>query len=119
MAKQSWKLNSLNVAKLVELRDQVEGVLHGRVSKERIQLQARLDELSAFLAPRGAVSSGTARPIKARAAKKHPLKGRKAPVKYRGPNGETWSGRGLPPRWLSALEAKGKKRERFLIKRAG
>jgi len=29
----------------------------------------------------------------------------------------TWTGRGLAPRWLSALEAKGKKREAFLIKR--
>ena len=25
------------------------------------------------------------------------------PAKYRGPDGETWSGRGLTPRWLAAL----------------
>jgi DNA-binding protein H-NS len=31
-----------------------------------------------------------------------------APVKFRSPDGETWSGRGRPPRWLSALEAEGK-----------
>lgn len=24
-------------------------------------------------------------------------------AKYRGPNGETWSGRGLTPRWMAAL----------------
>ena len=37
-------------------------------------------------------------------------------AKYRGPNGEGWSGRGLMPRWLSALVATGKTREDFLIK---
>lgn len=35
--------------------------------------------------------------------------------KFRGPNGETWSGRGLMPRWLAALVAEGKKRDEFAI----
>ncbi len=37
-------------------------------------------------------------------------------AKYRGPNGEVWSGRGLTPRWLAALVAQGKTREEFAIK---
>ncbi len=37
------------------------------------------------------------------------------PPKYRGPNGETWSGRGLSPRWLAALVAQGQAKETFLI----
>ena len=37
------------------------------------------------------------------------------PVRYRGPNGETWSGRGHPPHWLTGLEAMGRSREEFLI----
>ena len=36
-------------------------------------------------------------------------------AKYRGPNGETWSGRGLTPRWLSALLAEGKTKQDFAI----
>ena len=36
-------------------------------------------------------------------------------AKYRGPNGETWSGRGLMPRWLSALVAQGQAKDSFLI----
>ncbi len=36
-------------------------------------------------------------------------------AKYRGPNGETWSGRGLTPRWLSTLIAQGQSRESFAI----
>ena len=36
-------------------------------------------------------------------------------AKYRGPNGEAWSGRGLTPRWLSALSAQGKTKQDFAI----
>ena len=36
-------------------------------------------------------------------------------AKYRGPNGETWSGRGLTPKWLSSLVAQGQTKEAFLI----
>ena len=35
--------------------------------------------------------------------------------KFRGPNGETWSGRGLMPRWLAKLVAEGKNREDYAI----
>ncbi len=41
----------------------------------------------------------------------------KVPPKYRGPGGETWSGRGLMPRWLVALVAQGEPKEAFLIER--
>lgn len=37
--------------------------------------------------------------------------------KYRGPHGETWSGRGRQPRWLMELEATGHDREEFRIKK--
>ncbi len=36
-------------------------------------------------------------------------------AKYRGPNGETWSGRGLTPKWLSSLIAQGQSKESFAI----
>ena len=36
-------------------------------------------------------------------------------AKYRGPNGETWSGRGRAPKWLEALEAQGRQRGEFSI----
>ena len=38
------------------------------------------------------------------------------PAKYRGPDGETWSGRGLTPRWLAALMTQGRAKEEFFIK---
>lgn len=37
-------------------------------------------------------------------------------AKFRGPGGETWSGRGLMPRWMAALVAQGRQKEDFAIK---
>ena len=37
-------------------------------------------------------------------------------AKFSGPNGETWSGRGLTPRWLASLLAQGRTKEEFAIK---
>ena len=57
--------------------------------------------------------AGTAKSVKA------PKAARKAsnPVapKYRGPHGETWTGRGLTPKWLSTLVAQGQPKDSFLI----
>jgi DNA-binding protein H-NS len=36
-------------------------------------------------------------------------------AKFKGPNGESWSGRGLTPRWLAALVAQGKSKEDFVV----
>lgn len=41
--------------------------------------------------------------------------GTKVPMKYRGPNGELWSGRGRAPAWVREIEAKGQTREDYLI----
>jgi DNA-binding protein H-NS len=53
----------------------------------------------------------------AKAAKTPKVRKASAPVaaKYLGPNGETWSGRGLMPKWLSALVAQGQSKESFSV----
>ncbi len=53
--------------------------------------------------------------IKGRARKAAPAGSKTAAAKFKGPNGETWSGRGLTPRWLSALVAQGHTKEEFAI----
>ncbi len=58
-----------------------------------------------------------AAPIGKRAARARKNHGATVAAKYLGPNGETWSGRGLAPRWLAALLAQGKTKEDFVIKR--
>ena len=41
--------------------------------------------------------------------------GKKAVIKYRDESGNSWSGRGLKPKWLVAALAAGKKLEGFLV----
>ena len=41
--------------------------------------------------------------------------GGKVPIKYRGPKGEEWSGRGRPPQWVAEAEKQGRKREEFAV----
>lgn len=47
-----------------------------------------------------------------------PAKGKKPaaplPAKYRGPEGQKWTGRETAPKWLNDLVAAGKSREDFL-----
>ena len=65
---------------------------------------------------KGSAKAGRSAKVK---AVKAPKAGRKAgqPVvaKYRGPNGETWSGRGLTPKWLTSLIAQGQTKESFAV----
>ena len=43
------------------------------------------------------------------------VSGATARVKYRGPDGETWSGRGRAPIWIRKLEQEGHNREEYLV----
>jgi DNA-binding protein H-NS len=63
--------------------------------------------------PRGKV--GAAKP--GRPAKKAagPKSTKAVAAKFRGPNGETWSGRGLTPKWLATQIAEGKSKQDFAI----
>ncbi|MDO8652446.1 MAG: H-NS histone family protein [Undibacterium sp.] len=76
------------------------------------------DLQSAKPAKSGKAGRGKAKSV-ADKALKAPRAAKKAttPVaaKYRGPNGETWSGRGLTPKWLAALIAQGQSKESFAI----
>jgi DNA-binding protein H-NS len=89
-------LASMPVDALLKLRAEIERTLSSRAA----QLRNELSKLSG----RGGGEGGGS-----------PLKGRKAPAKYRGPSGETWAGRGARPRWLVAAIKGGKKLDDFLI----
>lgn len=42
--------------------------------------------------------------------------GKPVAAKFQGPNGETWSGRGLTPRWLATLLQQGRTKDEFAVK---
>jgi DNA-binding protein H-NS len=93
---------------LIDLRADITRILDSKVSAERKDLQAKLDKLEGFAGS----GRGRGRP---HVSSGHPLKGRTVAPKYRGPNGETWTGRGLQPRWMSALVAEGRTPEEFAV----
>lgn len=73
-------------------------------------------DLSAASA-RGSKAKGRGAPSgKKSRTKPSAASGTKVPAKFRGPNGETWSGRGLMPRWMSALVAQGRQKDEFAVK---
>ena len=67
--------------------------------------------------PSKAGKAGRGRPKAAAGKTPKTPKQAKTPVaaKFRGPNGETWSGRGLTPKWLATLIAQGQSKESFAI----
>jgi DNA-binding protein H-NS len=113
-------LKKMSVSELVSLRDRIQSALSEKIEQERADLQSQMDDLRRLEKLPGETNGagqsrkGTRR--KAASAKPQTRNRRKVAPKYRGPKGETWTGRGLAPRWLAALEAQGKKRESFLIK---
>jgi len=91
-----------NISKL-----DVDGLLKLRADVER-QLSVRGREMEDQLSRLGMPLSGQRRGASR-------MKGRKAPIKYRDRSGNTWSGRGALPRWMTAAIKAGAKREDFLI----
>jgi DNA-binding protein H-NS len=102
-------LKSMSVDKLMKLREQVDAALGAKVSEERRALEERLGNLGRLTA------NGSGRKRMGGGAR-----GSVAP-KYRNPDdpAETWAGRGLKPRWLSAALKAGGKLEDFSIEATG
>ena len=99
-------LKSMSPYDLIDLRRDVDAVLSAKVAGERKALEASLFKLERVAGKAGRRG-------------KSALAGKKVAPKYRGPSGETWSGRGLKPRWLAAALKDGKKLEDFLIAKGG
>jgi DNA-binding protein H-NS len=101
-------LKVMSIDELLELRDRITETLSSRVETERRELELRLARLQNFKSTVPQKSSARRGGFK--------KVGKLAP-KYRNPTNrsETWAGRGLKPRWLSAAMKKGKKLSDFEI----
>ncbi|MDC7788493.1 H-NS histone family protein [Rhodoplanes sp. TEM] len=100
-------LKAMDVDALLALRGEIDDTLEERSRELKKQL-------SALETARGRPARGAAAGSRSSA-----LKGVKVAPKYRGPNGETWAGRGAHPKWLSALLDEGHSLEEFAIEGAG
>jgi DNA-binding protein H-NS len=97
-------LKKMDVFELINLRDRVDA----RLIEVRRDLESKLSKLD----------GGGRRGRSAGGGRGHALKGKKVAPKYRSKEDAslTWTGRGLPPKWLKAEMKAGKlKKEDFLI----
>jgi DNA-binding protein H-NS len=96
-------LRNMDVEALLDLRSQIDGQLatrRGDLQKQLARLQRIGSEATAAV-PNGRTSA---------------MKGVKVKPKYRdSKTGDTWAGRGVQPRWLTAALKSGKKLEDYLI----
>jgi DNA-binding protein H-NS len=94
-------LKSMTIDKLLKLKEEIDDTLTAKVSEQRRALEAELSKLGRYQP--GKKGAGGGRGM--------------VPPKYRNPENpsETWAGRGLKPRWLTAAIKSGNKIEDFAI----
>lgn len=92
---------------IAQLQQQAEDIKANEHSKH---VQEILDKMAAY-----GLTMADLQGRKTGGRKKAARSGNPAPVKFKGPNGETWSGRGLMPRWLSTLVSQGRRKEDFAV----
>jgi DNA-binding protein H-NS len=90
-------LSSMSVEALLKLRDDI----GKQLDQKAIQLRNQLSRLG------GEVHIG----------RRSPMKGRRAPIKYRDRSGNTWAGRGAQPVWLREKLKAGAKLEDFAVQK--
>jgi DNA-binding protein H-NS len=118
-------LERSDMNELVKLRQQISDLEKQAADLQKKNRPAVLAELREQMAAYGITAeelshpAPKARPKASPAKPASPARGKKAvvssPAKYRGPEGQQWTGRGTAPKWLNDLVAGGKTREDFLI----
>jgi len=97
-------LKSMSISRLTDLRHRVEVALASKVIDQRRAIESELGKLSRLQGAKTLRKIGSG-PV---------------PPKYRNPQNpeETWAGRGLRPKWLTAAIKGGKSADDFLIRGA-
>jgi DNA-binding protein H-NS len=103
------------VATYLELKEQAEKLLaqaeemrEQEIADAIAQIKEKIRLYGLTAEDLGFARSGPGRSARGKAAA--------APVKYRGPNGETWSGgRGRKPQWVTQALKQGRKLEDFAV----
>ena len=115
---------------IIELQNQIDKLKLKVVEIKRRDFEKVVSQIIADMQTYGITSADIAKAKKA-TTKSGSLQGRAKPSakakkatspaksaltpKFSGPNGESWTGRGLTPRWLAALIAQGHKKEEFAV----
>lgn len=98
---QLFRLDQMSIEQLQGLRSSIDDELKTR----RAELQSKITTIDRITGTQPSTAKARGVP-----------RGTVVPPKYRGPNGETWAGRGARPRWLvEALKNKEMKLDDFKI----
>lgn len=112
---------------LVKLRQQIAEMEKQATDLQKKNRPAVLAQLREQMAAYGITAEELSRPAPKASRPKvstvkqaSPAKGKKpitsSPIKYRGPEGQAWTGRGTAPKWLNNLLVDGKTRDDFLVR---
>src|SRR5262249_44746075 len=99
-------LKSMSLDRLAGLRDEVNAALNVKVIDQRRSLESELSKLTRFQGGAGRAKSADRAGVRGDIVLKY--------LNPENPN-DTWAGRGLKPRWLTAAIKTGKKPDDFLI----
>ena len=100
--------NNLSETELQAVIDEAEKALKDKQSKKRKEVIAQIKELAASIGVTVNIQ-GT--------EKKNARKGKKVAAKYVNPDDatQTWTGRGVAPKWMQVLLKAGRDKSEFLI----
>lgn len=107
------QLATKSVVELIALQERIEAILRSRIEREKVAVLERLETIRRFEKRKttSEVSLKSVRPLPNRARPR-----KKPSPKYRDPDsGNTWTGRGVLPKWLRQAVQEGRKLEEFLI----
>jgi len=105
----SQDLSHLSLEELHALAARAQKALEDKQKESRRAVIAQIKELADSIGVTVTITDGD-RPVSYR-------RGGKVAPKYRNPHNpnQTWTGRGVKPRWLAALISEGRQAEEFLI----
>ena len=100
--------NNLSETELQAVIDKAEKALKDKRSKKRKEVVSQIKELAASIGVTVDIKEGDSKVVK---------KGNKVAPKYRNPNNfsQTWTGRGVAPKWMQALVNEGHDKSEYLI----
>ncbi len=101
--------NNLSESEIQALIDNAEKALKDRLSSKRKEVIAQIKELAASIGVTVEIQDGE---------KKSERKASKVAARYRNPadSNQTWTGRGLAPKWMQELLGAGRDKSEFEIK---
>ncbi|WP_207539520.1 H-NS histone family protein [Sabulicella rubraurantiaca] len=116
--KASAALETMSVGELRQVVSTAERLIQRKAEDEKKALKEEIERKAAALgiSVRDLFGGASQESGRGRGKSARKADGEGPAPKFRGPNGELWSGRGRMPKWIQVAQAQGKAKDDFLIK---